>query len=93
MASCAGDLDGALGGLLSANVFEVDEELLGLTQKRVAVGFDRKDAIAGVHKVNHVQQRPHGVNVQAGDHGSFFGIGLRHDHTRDFFPAGLDGDQ
>jgi len=29
----AGDLDGALGSLLSANVFEVDEKLLGLAEE------------------------------------------------------------
>ena len=33
VASGASDLDGALGGLLSANVFEVDKELLRLAQE------------------------------------------------------------
>ena len=46
VASGAGDLDGTLGGLLSAHVFEVDEELLRLAQQRVAVGLDGNDAVA-----------------------------------------------
>jgi hypothetical protein len=33
VASGAADLDGALGGLLTADVFEVDEELLGFAEK------------------------------------------------------------
>jgi hypothetical protein len=35
----ASDFDGALCRLLSADVFEVDEELLGLAQKRIAVSL------------------------------------------------------
>jgi hypothetical protein len=46
MASGAGDLDGAFGGLLAADVFEIDDELLGFAKERVAVGFDGNDAIA-----------------------------------------------
>jgi hypothetical protein len=46
VASGTGDLEGALGGLLAADVFEVDEELLGFAQEGVAVGFDGKNAVA-----------------------------------------------
>ena len=92
VASGAGDLDGALGGLLAANVFEIDEELLGFAQQRVAVGFDGDDAVAGVHEVNHVEQRAHGIDIQAGDHGGFLGVGFGNDHAGDFLSASFDGD-
>ena len=45
----------AFGGLLSTHVFEVDVELLRFAQERVAIGFDRENAIAGVHEVDHVR--------------------------------------
>src|ERR1035441_5722884 len=92
VASGAGDLDGALGGLLSADVFEVDVELLRFSKERVAVRFDRENAIARVHEVDHVEERTHWVDVDAGDHGGFFGVGFGDDHAGNFASAGLDGD-
>jgi hypothetical protein len=92
VASGAGDLDGAFGGLLAANVFEVDEELLGFAEERIAVGLDGDDAVAHVHEVNHVEQGAHGVDVQAGDHGGLFGVGFGDDHAGNLSSAGLDGD-
>ena len=92
VASGAGDFDGALGGLLSADVFEVDEELLRFAQQGIAVGFDGNDAVAGVDEVDHVEQRAHGVDVDAGDHGGFFGVGFGNDHAGDLSSAGFDGD-
>ncbi len=91
VASGAGDLDSALGGLLAADVFKIDEELLGFAQKRVAVGLDGNDAVARVHEMNYVEQRAHGVDIQAGDHGGFFGVGFGNDHAGNFSSAGLNG--
>jgi hypothetical protein len=45
VASGARDLDGALGGLLTSNIFEIDLELLRLAQQRLAIRFDRSDSI------------------------------------------------
>jgi hypothetical protein len=52
VATGAGDFDGALGGLLAADVFEVDQEILRFAQESVAVCLQRDDAIAGVHEVD-----------------------------------------
>src|SRR5512135_2801574 len=55
--SSAGDLNSALGGLLSAHILEVDEILLRLAQERVTVGFDGCDPVARVYEVNDVKER------------------------------------
>ena len=41
--------------------------------------------------MNHVEQRAHGVDVQAPDHGRFFGVGFRDDHAGNLSSAGFDG--
>src|ERR1700722_2808293 len=92
VASGAGDFDGALGGLLSANVFEVDEELLRFTEQRFVVGFHRLDAVARVDEMDHVEQRADGVDFDASDHGSLFGVGFGDDHAGNFASAGFEGD-
>jgi len=91
VASSAGDLDGALGRLLAPDVLEIDEELLRLAQQRVAVGLDGKNAVAGVHEVNHIKQGAHGVDIDACDHGCFLGVGFGDNHAGNFSSAGLDG--
>ena len=65
VASSAGDFDGTLGGLLATDILEIDEELLGFTQKGVAIGLDRDDAVARIHEMNHVEQRFHRIDIQA----------------------------
>jgi len=45
-------------------------------QKRIAIGFQRKDSVAGVYKVNYIQQRAHGVDIDSANHGSFASVGL-----------------
>jgi hypothetical protein len=92
VAAGAGDFDGALGGVLSADVFEVDEELLRLAQHGIAVGFDGSNAVAGVEEVDYVEQGAHGIDVDAADHGGFFGVGFGNDHALDFASAGFEGD-
>jgi hypothetical protein len=42
--------------------------------------------------VDHVEQRAHGVDVDAGDHGRFFGVGFGNYHAGNFSSAGFDGD-
>ena len=79
MAPGAGDFDGALGGLLAANVFEVDEEFLRFFQQRVAIGFQRDDAVAGVYEVDYVEERADGVDIDSADHGGFAGVSFGHD--------------
>src|SRR5579863_4912297 len=92
MASGAGDFDGALGGLLSADVFEVDEELLRFAEQGFVIGFDGDDAVAGVDEVDHVEQGADGVDFDASDHGGFLGVGFGNDHAGDFASPGFEGD-
>ncbi len=64
MASSTGDFDGTLGSLLTADVLEIDKKLLGFAQEGIAIGLDRDDAVARIHKMNHVEQRLHRVDIQ-----------------------------
>src|ERR1700756_3595156 len=41
--------------------------------------------------MNYVEQRPHGVDVQAPDHGRFLGVGFRDDHAGNFPSSGFEG--
>jgi hypothetical protein len=89
----AGDFDGTLGGLLASDFFEVNKELLGLTEKRITIGLDGGDALAGVDEMDHVEQRAHGVDFYSAHHGGFFGVGLRHDHPRNLAATSFDGNR
>src|ERR1700687_1047576 len=40
--------------------------------------------------MNHVEQRAHGADVQASDHGRFFGVGFGDYHAGNFSSAGFD---
>ena len=42
--------------------------------------------------MDNIKKRAHGIDVDASDHGSFFGVGFGDNHARDFSPASLDGD-
>ena len=84
-----GDFDRTLRRLLSTNVFEVDQELLRLAQKRVSICFDWSDSIAGVHEVDHIEERSHRVNVHASHHRGFLRISLGHDQPRNLSPSCL----
>ena len=55
MATGAGNFEGALGGVLSANVFEIDGIVLRLAEKRVTVDLKRQDAVAGVHEADDIE--------------------------------------
>ena len=55
MATGAGNFERALGGVLAANVFEIDGIVLRLAEKRVTVNFQRQDAVAGVHEADDVE--------------------------------------
>jgi hypothetical protein len=55
MATGAGNFEGALGGVLSANVFEIDGIVLRLAEKRVTVNLERQDAVAGVHEADDIE--------------------------------------
>src|SRR5271154_149382 len=92
MAPGAGDFDGTLGGLLSANVLEVHQKFLVLAQQGVAIGLEGDDSVAGVHKVDHVQQRTHRVYIDSADHGGFAGVGFGDDEAGNLAAASLEGD-
>ena len=63
VAAGAGDFEGALGGLLSAHVFEVDGEMLGFVQQASLIDRNGRDAVPGVHEMNHVEQRLDRIDV------------------------------
>ena len=92
VASGAGDFDGALGGLLAADVFEIDQEFLGFVQQGVAIGFQRDDAVARVYEVDYIEQGADGVDVDSADHGGFAGVGFGDDQLGDLAGAGFEGD-
>src|SRR5580700_2463776 len=92
VASGAGDFYCPLGGLLAANVFEVNEEFLRFFQQGVAIGFQRDDAVARVHEVDYIEQRADGVDVDSADHGGFAGIGFGDDQLGNLAGAGFEGD-
>jgi hypothetical protein len=56
VAAGTGSFAGTLGRLLSANVFEIDQEFLRFAQEGVAIRFQGSDCIAGVHEVDHIQE-------------------------------------
>ena len=92
MASSTGNLEGALGGLLPAHIFEVNGIVLGLAQQRVAIHFERQDAVARIHEADDIQQRLYGIDFDPTDHGCLAGIQFRHNQARDLLTAGFNGD-
>ena len=48
MAAGAGHFEGALGGLLAADIFEVDRIVLGFGQQCIAVHLQGQDAISSM---------------------------------------------
>ncbi len=91
--SGAGDFEGALGGLLSANIFEVHGKLLRLAEQGFTVHAERQDAVTGVDEADHIQQRLHGIDRDASDHGCFFGVKFGDDQLRNFLASRLYRDR
>jgi hypothetical protein len=71
--------EGALGGLLAANVFEIHMELLRLAQQLPGIDLHARDAVAGIDVMNHVEQRFDGVDLNALHHGGFASVDFGHD--------------
>jgi hypothetical protein len=52
----AGNFEGALGGLLAANVLEIRMELLLLAEQLIGVDLQAGNTVAGIDEMNHVEQ-------------------------------------
>jgi len=52
----AGDFERSFGGLLAANVFEIDVELLCLIEQLTGIDLQAGDAVARVDQMNDFQQ-------------------------------------
>lgn len=93
MATGTGNFESSLGRLLAANIFEVNTGMLRFAQQGFAVNFDWYDAVARVHKVNDVQQRLHGVHVDAAYHRCFPRIDFWNDQLCDLLFARFNCDR
>jgi hypothetical protein len=91
-----GDLEGALGGLLAANVGEVEGEMLELVKDLSGFDFEGgclNAAVAGlVEQVADLEEGLDGIDVDALDDGGFAGVGFGDDEVFDAALAGGDGD-
>jgi hypothetical protein len=54
--SGASNFEGALGGLLPANVFEIHMELLRLAKQLIGVDLQAGNAVAGIDVTNDFEQ-------------------------------------
>src|SRR5581483_7457707 len=93
VSASASNLERSLGGLLPPNVFEVDQESLGVAQQRVAIHLKRSDSVSGIHEMDDVEQGANGKNLHPANHGGLARIEFRHNQTRDFLSPCLDGDR
>jgi len=92
MAAGAGDFERALCGLLSANIFKIDREMLRLIQQRLLINRDRERAVSAVDEVDNIDKRFDRVHRDSADHGRFFGIDFGHNKARNFSSASFDRD-
>ena len=87
-----GHFQRALGGLLSAHIFEVDGKLLRLRQRRSGIRGQRRNAIGAIQQSDNFHQRLHRIDADAGDHRRLTGVGFRHDEVHDLVAARGNGD-
>ena len=87
--ACGGDFEGALGGLLSTDIFEVDGEVLEFAEDRFgrdATGFALHCAEhLRVEQLEQVKERGDGVDVDAFDDGGLGSIGCGQDQIGNVF--------
>src|ERR1700692_2687566 len=93
MSAGARDFERALGGLLAANVFEIDMKLLRLIQELSGIDLQARDAIAGVDQMNDFQQSFDRIDFNIAHHGGLAGVDFGDDETPHFRPARLDRDR
>src|ERR1700676_465692 len=90
MASGARNFKGALGWLLSPDIFEVHGEMLRLAEQRFAVHVEPQDTASRGYEANHIQERLHRIPGYAADHCGFFRIEFRNHQTRNLPRARFD---
>ena len=87
VAAGAGDFEGALGGLLPADVAHVHGVLRGVGQHRARVHAHRRERFRDVDEVHGLRQIAHGEYVDPLDDRGLARIGFRNDHGLDFVLA------
>jgi len=96
VATGGGDFESALGGLLAANVGEVEGEVLEFVKDLSSFDFECggvNTAVGGlVEKVADLEERFNRIDVDAFDDGGFAGVGFGNDEVFDASLAGGDGD-
>jgi hypothetical protein len=96
VATGGGDFESALGGLLAADVGEVEGEVLELVEDLGGFDFESGDvnaAVAGlIEEVADLEEGVDGIDVDAIDDGGFAGIGFGDDEVFDAALAGGYGD-
>jgi hypothetical protein len=55
VAAGAGNLEGALGGLLPADIFEVNGKILRFAEHCLLIDFERQNSIPGVYEMNDIE--------------------------------------
>ena len=83
----AGHFQGALGGLLSANVAHVHRILRRVGQHRARVHAHRRKRFRRVDQVHGLRKGAHGEDIDAFDDRGLARICFRHDHGFDFVLA------
>ena len=87
VAAGAGDFEGALGGLLPADVAHVHGILRGVGQHRARVHAHGRERFRHVDEVHGLRQIAHGEHVDPLDDRGLARIGFRHDHGLDLVLA------
>ena len=93
MPSGAADFNGSLGSVLTAHVFEVDEELLGVFEKAFTLDSERGSVGILVLEIDDVEGRSDWVDIHASDHGGFAGVDVGYDEPADLAAPGFDGNR
>jgi hypothetical protein len=96
VATGGGDFEGTLGGLLAADIGEVEGEVLEFIEDLGGFNFESggvNAAVAGlVEKVADLEKRFNWIDVDALDDGGFAGVGFGDDEVFNAAFAGSNGD-
>ena len=87
----AGDFEGALGGLLAADVAQIDGVGAGFAEHLCGVHGGRGEGLGRIDQVGGLREGFDGEDADAFDDGGFFGIGFGDDDVFDSLFAGGDG--
>ena len=89
----AGDLDRALGRVLSAHIFEIHAQALALAEQLGGRDLHGSYAVSGVDELHHFHQRAHGKDIHAVDHRRLASVDLGHQQVGDLLGTRRYGDR